>query len=197
MKKLLYKFLIVFLVFLGIYVLHPFYLQALGNWLVVSDSLEPADVIVVLGGETGERVQEAVKLYKRGYAPKLLMSGGPLAWRLSYAQIMGAQARYLGVSSKDIILEDQSFSTLDNAYYSLLLVRKNKFNKVIVVTSPSHTRRAKRVFDKYFSDYDIKLMVHPVPKSKFKLSKWWQRHEDTQRVFREYSSLFYYFLKGY
>ena len=120
-----------------------------------------------------------------------------MAWRLSYAQVMKAHAGFLGVPAKDVFMEQGSRSTLENAYFSLPIVRKNNFNKIILVTSPTHTRRAKQVFSKAFSEYGIKVLVYPVPNSKFKVPGWWQRHEDTQQVFREYSSLFYYWLKRY
>ncbi len=183
---------------LGIYFAYPFALEGVGRFLIVQDKLEKADVIVVLAGDPkGERVDQAVKLYEKKYAPKMLMSGGDLAWNLKAAYWMKKQANHLGVPSYAIILEDQSFSTLENAKFSLPLLKKVGAKSIILVTSPTHTRRAKRTFKKVLAKDKIKVFSYPVQKSSFKLKKWWQRHEDVQLVVWEYVSLIYYLLKGY
>ncbi len=183
---------------LGLYFVHPFALNGLGRFLIVQDKLEKADVIVVLAGDpSGKRVDQAVKLYWKGYAPKMLLSGGDLAWNLKAAYWMKKQANHLGVPDYAIILEDQSMSTLENAKFSLPLLKKARAKSIILVTSPTHTRRAKRTFKKVLSKDKIKVSSYPVQKSNFKLKKWWQRHEDVQLVVWEYVSLIYYFLKGY
>jgi len=110
---------------------------------------------------------------------------------------MRKQANHLGVPSYVIILEDQSRSTLENAKYSLPLLKKAGAKSIILVTSPVHTRRAKRTFNKVLSKDEIKVYSYPVQKSDFKLKRWWQRHEDVQLVVWEYVSLTYYLLKGY
>ncbi|MBE3572955.1 MAG: hypothetical protein IMW95_08380 [Moorella humiferrea] len=42
---------------------------------------DPADVIIVLSGEQGERVATGVKLYHEYLAPRLLMTSGPVKWK--------------------------------------------------------------------------------------------------------------------
>src|SRR6478735_474025 len=48
-------------------------LSRLGALLVVSDPLQKADAIVVLGGTMYERQLEAVDLYKAGLAPRICL----------------------------------------------------------------------------------------------------------------------------
>jgi len=166
--------------------------------LIVRDRLEPADVIVVLAGDdNGERVNEAVKLFQQGFSRKMLLSGGPLAWNLTAASWMKKHARYLGVPSTAIITQDRSRSTLEDVTLCLPILKKNGFRSLILVTSPTHSRRAKRVFMKICAREGIKVISWPAQKSKFKLSGWWTRHEDTQLVIWEYVSLVYYFFKGF
>lgn len=45
------------------------------RWLYVERLLPEADWIVVLGGESGERVIGAAELYHQGVAPKIFVSG--------------------------------------------------------------------------------------------------------------------------
>lgn len=180
------------------FIFHPAILNWAGSRLIVQDPLEKADVILVLAGDdNGERVDEAVKLYKQGYAKKLLMSGGRLAWRLTYAQWMRKQAVAEGVPQSAIILQDKSRSTVDDANFSLPIVKQHNFKSVLLVTSPSHSRRAKRVFHKVFKPEGIKIIIYPVQVSEFNPDRWWTRHEDTAFVVWEYVSSVLYFFKGY
>lgn len=189
---------IIIISLLGLYLLHPLILDAMAKYLVVQDKLGRADVIVVLGGDAnGERVEEGVKLFKQGYAPYLLMSGGPLAWRLNYAGWMKKQARESGVPEKAILLEDRSRSTIEDAKFCLPIIQGKGFKSLILVTSPYHCRRAGKVFRKVFVPAGIKVMVYPVQKSEFNPHRWWTRHEDTGAVVWEYVAMVMYFLKGY
>ncbi len=195
MKNWLIGLLIIVLAVLSV----PFVMEGAAHWLIVQDKLEPVDSLIVLGGDNnGERVDRAVRLYRQGYARELLLSGGPLAWGLTAAQWMKRQALSLGVPAGAIRLEDESESTIDNAKMSLALLN-GKVRSVALVTSPTHSRRAKKVFSKVFSKAGIKVYSYPVlpAESRFKVSRWWTRHEDTQAVMWEYVTLVYYFLKGY
>lgn len=198
MKKLITWFIIIVLVAGGLYLALPFFLNGLAAHLIVRDRLERADVILVLAGDnSGERVEEGVNLYKQGYAGYILMSGGPLAWRLTNAEWMKKQALAEGVPERAILLQDRSQSTLDDANFSLPIAVKHNFKSLILVTSPYHTRRAAAVFKKIFGSAGIKVIVYPVRKSDFNSVGWWTRHEDTADVIWEYVAGAMYLLKGY
>jgi uncharacterized SAM-binding protein YcdF (DUF218 family) len=200
MRKRIFWLALLLLVVLLAYFLFPAFLNGMGRFLIVRDEINPADVIIVLSGdENGERVDEAVRLYRQGYARKVLMSGGPLAWRLTAAEWMKRQAVARGVPEKAIMLEGKSRSTVENARFSLRILKENKVSSCILVTSPQHSRRSKRVFNKFFAREGIEVFSHPVPleQSEFKLPGWWRRHEDTQKVMWEYVAFVYYLLRGY
>lgn len=198
MKKLLITLVVILLVVIGSYFLSPLILDRMAQYLVVSDKLEKADVILVLAGDSnGERVDAGVKLYKQGYAKYILMSGGPMAWHLTYADWMKKQAVQEGVPAGVVLLQNKSRSTIDDARFSLPIMQKRNFKSVILVTSPYHTRRAAGVFRKMLGPAGIRVMVIPTDKSDFNPDRWWTRHEDTAYVVWEYVSLVLYFLKGY
>lgn len=196
------KFLNLLVIFLvvggGLYFAHPLILQSLADFLVVSDQLEKADLIVVLAGDyNGERVKQAVDLYRRGYAPAILMSGGPMSWKLTHAGNMKKEALALGVPAKAILTQDRSLSTIEDANYSLPIIQDHKAYSIIVVTSPQHSRRSARVFRKIYELEKITVMLCPVKSSSFNAKRWWTRHEDTSAVLWEFGSLVFYFIKGY
>ncbi|MFH1576380.1 MAG: YdcF family protein [Candidatus Margulisiibacteriota bacterium] len=198
MRQKLYVLILVLAAIIGSYLAYPYVLEGAARFLIVRDKLEPAETIIVLSGDNnGERVNEAVQLYRAGYAKKLLLSGGPLAWQLTAASWMKHQARALRVPETALIIEDKSRSTIDNALFSLPLVQQLGHKSVILVTSPPHSRRSKRVFRKVFNKEGIKVISWPAQETEFKLPRWWTRHEDTQFVMWEYVTLVYYFLKGY
>jgi uncharacterized SAM-binding protein YcdF (DUF218 family) len=136
--------------------------------LKVAPVLHKADVIVVLGAgvnKTGwpnrfsmERTVKAVILYKKGYANKIIFSGGwahdgyPAA-----AVAMGNIAKDLGVKPFDIIIEDKSKDTYQNAQLTAEILKARNYKSMILVTSDSHMRRSMAVFQK------LKMPVYPVP----------------------------------
>ncbi|MEA3493229.1 MAG: YdcF family protein [Candidatus Margulisiibacteriota bacterium] len=198
MKNRFKGLIVLFLIVFAVYFSATFILEGIARFLVVQDKLELSDVIVVLAGDSnGERVAQGVELHKKGYAPKIIMSGGPIMWELAAADWMKKQAVAAGVPASAVLLQRKSESTMEDVLLSLPLIRKNKFRSVILVTSPYHSRRSKRTFKKGVAGLNIEVLSYPVQDSKFKVKGWWERHEDTQRVVWEYVSLVYYLFKGY
>lgn len=160
-------------------------LTVLGQFLIVTEELKPADVIIVLAGERGERVGYGVWLYQQGYAPKIIMPGGPVIWRVTAAQIMKEQAVFLGVPAEDILVEERSTTTKANAEFTKNLMVAEGFRCAILVTSPYHSRRAGRVFHRVFGQ-GMEIITIPVPNSRFSVDEWWTRDTDTRQVVSEY-----------
>ncbi len=194
-----HKFLIALLLLaVGFILLYPFALQKMADLLMVQDQLARSDLIIVLGGDTnGERVREGVKLFKQGYAERLLMSGGPVTYKLTNAQVMKQQAVALGVPPAAIVVQDQSKSTREDALFCRPIAIKLSAKNVILVTSPFHTRRASMVFKKVFSPDRIKVRIDGAAESDSNPIYWWKRHEDTADVIWEYCALVMYLFNGY
>jgi len=175
-------------------------LDSVASYLIVSAPLAKADAIVVLGGDFGTRVYFACQLFKQGYAPKMVVCGGALGWRLNFAQNMRDEARFLGVPEKGIILENRSMSTWENAQLVLPIIEKNKWKKIILVSSPYHMRRAILVFEKVFRGHEIVIVPAPAWTNKYSNYnpyRWWTRQEDTAFVVLEYIKLTEYLWKRY
>lgn len=132
-----------------------------------------ADAIVaVSGGDTSARTREAIKLYRSGWAPKLIFSGaakdksGP-----SNAEAMRREARDLGVPDDDIITEEYSETTKQNAEKTQAILERNDVSSVIIVTSAYHQRRASLEFAAR-SAGKVTIRNHPVASDK-QWSMWW------------------------
>ncbi len=138
--------------------------NAFCSFLVVQDDLEKADVIVVLGGGSGERTLQAVDLYKRGYAPSIMVCGGKGVWRFTWGEVMTDLAVEEGVPRDAIIVEDLSMTTFENARNARSIAEERGFTSVIVVSSPYHMRRVSLLFRKAFKGSGISLLFYPVQK---------------------------------
>lgn len=131
------------------------------------ENIPRADVIVVLGGATepldpprpsvevnaaGDRVLYAVKLYREGVAPRLLLSGGVLNWNrgraTTPAEDMAALMRQLGVPQEALWEQPRSQNTAEDALYSAQMLKEAGIERVVLVTSAMHMPRSVALFRK-------------------------------------------------
>jgi uncharacterized SAM-binding protein YcdF (DUF218 family) len=129
----------------------------------VNERREKADAIVVLGGGVRdlswlelkpqpsamslERLVAGVRLYKELHIPLVIIggNGNPFQQEIKEADAMGRVAVALGVPVKDIIVENAPRNTLESARASKNLI---KGNRIILVTSAYHMKRASAMFKK-------------------------------------------------
>lgn len=172
------------------------------------------DAIVVLAGGVGEsgkagqgyeeRVGYAVELYKKGYANRLIFSSG-YTYVFEEPFIMKALAISLGVPESAIILEDKATNTYENVKFSKLILDKNSWNNIILISSPYHMLRVSLVFNAIAKD--INVTYSPIPNSLFyshpdrdiSNRKIWKRVNILQikGILHEYIGILYYWWKGY
>jgi uncharacterized SAM-binding protein YcdF (DUF218 family) len=117
------------------------------------------DVILVLGNPARpdgsiapvaqSRVLEGIRQYRAGVAPRLLMTGGAVRNRFTEAQVMQQFALSQGVPASAILTEGESQNTIQNAYYSYKIMQAHGWTSAMVVSSPSHLRRASLIFSHY------------------------------------------------
>lgn len=139
---------------------------------VLEPACAPADAIVALsGGDTPARVTEAVRLYKAGWADTLVFTGAALDQQgPSNAEAMRTQAVSQGVPSDVILLEVNAFDTTQNAQHTSALIADAQ--RIIVVTSPYHQRRAGLEFKKFFGS-QVTVVNHPTPYDRLWPDFWW------------------------
>jgi uncharacterized SAM-binding protein YcdF (DUF218 family) len=138
------------------------------NSVAPRDTKVKSDVIIVLGGSAiggtscygpickkgfvpkprlnpclVARVDHAVSLYKNGYAPKILMSGGTdRETNVNEAETMKKIAVDAGVPEADILLEKASTSTYENLEFSRTTITTAGLHSAIIVTDPYANARA-------------------------------------------------------
>jgi uncharacterized SAM-binding protein YcdF (DUF218 family) len=117
------------------------------------------DVILVLGNPAlpngsiapvaKSRVLEGIRQYRAGVAPRLLMTGGAVANRFVEGQVMLQFAESQGVPASALLAETQSRNTIQNAYYSYKIMQGHGWTSALVVSSPTHLRRASLIFSHF------------------------------------------------
>jgi uncharacterized SAM-binding protein YcdF (DUF218 family) len=197
MLKCVKLFILILIIGALVYFVHPFILDKAGKLIYKKDDLKPADVIVVLAGEEKERVEYGVYLFREEWAKKdrIIMAGGPLVWKYSWASLMKEHAEYLGIPGKVILLEDKSRTTEEDAKYTKEILQKYGYKSLILVTSPYHSKRAFTIFQKAIGK-DIKIISAPVENSWFKFDNWWERRRDRSMVLNEYSKFLWLWIFG-
>ena len=125
--------------------------------------LPGADAIVILGGSTrgdthwssmadlntaADRITHGLALYKAGKAPLVLVSGGSTTGSRPEAEQIGDYLELMGLPASALLLERQSLDTRQNATYSRVLLEGRGVNRILLVTSAYHLRRAVPLFER-------------------------------------------------
>lgn len=110
-------------------------------WLDVTGPAEQADYIVCLGGNPS-RLLWAVEAYRKGYAPRIIVTSLPGA-----AQWMEGKLIECGISEGAILVDDRSRTTGDHPGCIAALAGVDPASqKFLVVTDFEHSRRAAACF---------------------------------------------------
>ena len=205
-RKVILAAITVFLILLA------FILNSLGTLYVTVDPLEEADIIVVLMGGAPRRILEGVDVYNEGYADRILMmqeviTSFDVLVDMCISIPMSAElnkhiAVELGVPSEAIdVLYDGVDSTKDEAILVRKFLEENEdINSIILITSPSHSTRAKKLMTKSFRklDREITIISHPTSYETFQERKWWKDRSSTRQVvFETIKFIHYYFLEQF
>ena len=117
----------------------------------------PGRSIVTPSALAYSRILEAVRLYslakKSNHQCNVLISGGDASGTgMTEADVYRAEMVQLGVVDSDILLERRSMNTFQNAEFTSSILREQQFDKLFLITSGLHLRRALLYFG-YFSIY--------------------------------------------
>lgn len=160
---------------------------AVGIWLVFAcvlgiavfaygqtDRAQPADVIIVLGAGLKRdltpsaglirRAERGAELWKAGYAPAIICSGGHAQWaERSEADACAEVLRENGVPAAAIVLEEGSRSTEENALYSHEIMNTRGWTSALVVSEGYHLLRASWIFSVEGIDATFSPASEPTP----------------------------------
>jgi uncharacterized SAM-binding protein YcdF (DUF218 family) len=156
-------------------------LQGVADLWVVSDALDRADAIVILGGRLDVRPFAAADLYKRGLAPHVLVSrvrSGPIDKLLPLPpqtelnrQILGK----LGVPEPAIVeFGDGVSNTYEEARAVLDWVKISGARSVIIPTDIFTSRRVRWIFQRQLAPMGVRVMVQSIEPPEYRVDNWWR-----------------------
>jgi vancomycin permeability regulator SanA len=94
------------------------------------------------------RVTEAVHEYERGAAQHLIFTGGAVHNRFVEAEVMARTAEAQGIPQSAVVVEPEARDTIQNACYSVRLMKAREWGSAEVVSSPWHLERAGLIFSR-------------------------------------------------
>ena len=195
---------------LGLIVGAPVYgpplLTLTGKYLVTHETPVKADAIVVLSGEIPARAMAAADLFRQGMGMTVFVSPGNISpvWKRAVHELgvdlpddseMNRRVLIrLGVPPGVIQKIDEADGTLGEARAVLSIARRSGFTRILVVTSPYHTKRAGKIFRWVFRD-TMSVQVVGSAYDDFDPGRWWDTRSDIYHVIMEYQKMMLFMLK--
>lgn len=162
----------------------PLLTAAASGW-VVSDSPQSAAAILVLGGDVDSRPFTAARLYKEGYAPKILLT----QVKPSATEALGLRKRETEIAREvllkegvpaaaiELIGQDVS-STFDEVNAVLTWLKTNAApsdSEIMIPTGSFCTRRTRWIFEKKLAGAAVPRIIE-IPSRTYSAENWWE-HE--------------------
>lgn len=118
----------------------------------------PADAIVLLGNPINDdgslssegrlKLEKAEEFLHLKLADKLVICGGAVKNKFVEAEVLAQNLDPNLIGKENIYLETNSQNTVENADLAYPILKELGVKKIIIVTIPFHTKRAKEIFDR-------------------------------------------------
>lgn len=147
------------------------------GWAAIARRMAPAsntsltrfDAIIVLGypadtdgnpsPEQLAHVNEAVREYEKGVAPRLILAGGAAHNRFVEAHVMARTAHAEGIPESALFVDPDSKDTIQNACHAVRIMNDHGWRSAEVVSGAWHLPRAGMIF----SRTPIEWRAHAAP----------------------------------
>jgi uncharacterized SAM-binding protein YcdF (DUF218 family) len=197
-------FFLILLTYTAIAYYHAPILAKIGGFLVVSIPPQKADAIVCLSGSPIDRGLASADAYHQGLATTIIMvpeerpegayflEERGIAYQES-VDLLITILKGMDVPESALIKSDTTTNNTADEAKAVMVIQKNRgFKSILLVTSPTHTRRTLYIFRKVFADEEVAFSIIPSPYSQFKPENWWKHRKYKKEVFLEYQKLLYY-----
>ena len=172
----------------------------ISDFIFVNDKPVKSDVIIIAGGSYPEPAETAAALYNSGFSDLVLAGGkyskktnfcaGPAAKKDIYFKNDRTESEFFkdilvtnGVCENNIICEDQSCYTYENASFAKKALEGKNIKKAILCCQAFHARRALMYYSLYFKD--TKFFVCPADTQNITKKNWHKTKNGKDTVFGE------------
>ncbi|NTW11123.1 MAG: YdcF family protein [Chlorobiaceae bacterium] len=152
-----------------------------------------ADVIVVLGGDNGLRVQKGAELYKAGYSSHILLTGiDERFYRPGHPNWRERMMVSLGVPKKAIKVDIRSRTTWEEALNTSDTMKKRGWKSALVVSDPPHMLRLHQTWKKALEGSSNTFILVTTEPPWWNRILWWKNRKSFQFVISEMKKNLFY-----
>ncbi len=167
--------------------------RGLGRWLVVQDPLDRSGAIVVLSGGMPYRAVEAAKLYRAGTAPEVWLTR---PWHPPAIDQLGVNFQSEEIYSREVLMHEGVPASAVKIFGPIISntedevravcdeMRRAGVSRVIIVTSPPHTRRVRTLW-RELAPNSLYAIVRAASGDPYDANHWWGNTRDALDVTRE------------
>ena len=167
--------------------------RGLGRWLVVQDPLDRSGAIVVLSGGMPYRAVEAAKLYRAGTAPEVWLTR---PWHPPAIDQLGVNFQSEEIYSREVLMHEGVPASAVKIFGPIISntedevravcdeMRRAGVSRVIIVTSPPHTRRVRALW-RELAPNGVYAIVRAASTDPYDANHWWGNTRDALDVTRE------------
>lgn len=173
-------------------------IEAVTNFIFISDELFNADLMIVPGTFRDEIVKKAMEVYQKGLVKNIITTGGVTNDKGEIESEV--QKQFLidnGVPESIIFNETKSTNTKENAVYTKEELDKHgiKYDKIILVSKAYHSRRILMTFLPSFPNSEF-MIAPAIDDRNVTKENWYKDKEKADMVMGEVEKIGKYFLKG-
>ncbi len=179
----------------------PLLREAADLW-IVSDPVTRADVVAVLGGGVDTRPFVAAELYKKGLAPRVLVSqviegrASSLGLIPGHTELNRMVLLKLGVPEAAIENFGQANgSTEDEAAALREWAENHHVSRIIIPTEIFSARRVRWIFDREFGESPVRLEIAAFEPENYTRAEWWKSKGGIIDFQNEFLKYLYYRVK--
>lgn len=112
-------------------------------------------------------VNEAVREYERGAAPRIIFSGGAVRNRFAEAEVMAQAAESEGIPPSAVLIENRARDTMQNACFAAQILHRHGGNSAEIIGLRSHMPRTAMIFRALPLDWRMQAAEPLAPPSPF------------------------------
>lgn len=169
-----------------------------GTLLIVSDSLPHPDAIISLASHEWERLPATARLATANASAVVLLTL-PQPVTVDNCHDCAGRVRRLerlGVPSHRVrVLPLTAPGTYGEALAARDWTRQSHVRRLLIVTTPYHTRRSMATFESVFEGSGVEIGIEPASTSPAKPDRWWADPYDRWYVAYESAAIVYYAIK--
>lgn len=169
-------------------------LYSLWDYLCEADKIEKSDLIFVFGGGGSSRPILASKLYKQGWAPKILFTGKGPSYIETVSETEAEKFKKIaienGVAPKDILIETEAKNTPENVVNSIALLRGAGLSPKRIIAIQVEYQMKRAYLTLLGGDGGVRIIRQPARSEKFSRETYFTDINGWTYVFSEYIKMY-------